>query len=69
MLSITGIFGIAAYSVSRRLKEFGIRMALGAHRTDVLQTALGRAFKRKRRDRTADEGDASTPRTHHRDHM
>jgi ABC-type antimicrobial peptide transport system permease subunit len=45
MLSITGIFGVAAYSVSRRLKELGIRMALGARRKDVLQAALGRAFK------------------------
>jgi ABC-type antimicrobial peptide transport system permease subunit len=45
MLSITGIFGIAAYSVSKRLKELGIRMALGAKRKEVLQAALGRAFK------------------------
>jgi ABC-type antimicrobial peptide transport system permease subunit len=45
MLSITGIFGIAAYSVSKRLKELGIRMALGAQRKEVLQAALGRAFK------------------------
>jgi ABC-type antimicrobial peptide transport system permease subunit len=45
MLSITGIFGMAAYSVSRRLKELGIRMALGAQRREVLQAALGRAFK------------------------
>ena len=45
MLSITGIFGMAAYSVSKRLKELGIRMALGAQRKEVLQTALGRAFK------------------------
>jgi ABC-type antimicrobial peptide transport system permease subunit len=45
MLSITGIFGLAAYSVSKRLKELGIRMALGAQRTEVLQAALGRAFK------------------------
>jgi ABC-type antimicrobial peptide transport system permease subunit len=45
MLSITGIFGLAAYSVSRRLKELGIRMALGAQRKKVLQAALGRAFK------------------------
>jgi predicted permease len=45
MLSITGIFGMAAYSVNKRLKELGIRMALGAQRQEVLQAALGRAFK------------------------
>jgi predicted permease len=45
MLSVTGIFGVAAYSVSKRLRELGIRMALGAQRKEVLQAALGRAFK------------------------
>jgi len=45
MLSITGIFGLAAYSVSKRLRELGIRMALGAQRKEVLQAALGRALK------------------------
>ena len=45
MLSITGIFGMAAYSVSRRLRELGIRVALGAQRTEVLRVALGRAVK------------------------
>ena len=45
MLSITGIFGMAAYSVSRRLKELGIRVALGAQRWEVLSAALGRALK------------------------
>src|SRR5260370_38878954 len=45
MLSITGIFGMAAYSVSKRLRELGIRIALGAQRKEVLQAALGRAFK------------------------
>jgi predicted permease len=45
VLSITGIFGMAAYSVSKRLKELGIRMALGARPREVLHTALGRAFK------------------------
>lgn len=45
MLAITGIFGMAAYSVSKRLKELGIRMALGAQRQEILQAALGRAFK------------------------
>jgi ABC-type antimicrobial peptide transport system permease subunit len=45
MLSITGIFGMAAYSVSKRLRELGIRIALGAQRTELLQAALGRALK------------------------
>jgi predicted permease len=45
MLSINGIFGMAAYSVTRRLRELGIRMALGAQRKEVLNAALGRAFK------------------------
>lgn len=44
MLSVTGIFGMAAYSVSRRMRELGIRMALGAQRKEVLQAALGRAL-------------------------
>jgi len=45
MLSITGIFGMAAYTVSKRLKELGIRIALGARRVEVLQAALGRPLK------------------------
>src|SRR5262245_28341447 len=45
MLSITGIFGLSAYSVSRRMKELGIRIALGAKRKEVLQAALGRALR------------------------
>jgi predicted permease len=45
LLSLTGIFGMAAYSVSKRLRELGIRIALGAQRKEVLRAALGRAFK------------------------
>jgi ABC-type antimicrobial peptide transport system permease subunit len=45
MLSITGIFGMAAYAVSKRLRELGIRMALGAQPKEVLQAALGRAVR------------------------
>ena len=45
MLAITGIFGMAAYAVSKRLRELGIRIALGAQRKEVLQSALGRAFR------------------------
>ncbi len=42
MLAVTGIFGMAAYSVSRRRKELGIRIALGARKTQVMAAALGR---------------------------
>jgi ABC-type antimicrobial peptide transport system permease subunit len=45
ILSITGVFGMAAYSVSKRLRELGIRIALGAKRREVLEAALGRPFR------------------------
>jgi predicted permease len=45
MLAITGIFGMASYAVSKRLRELGIRIALGANRREVLTAALGRAFR------------------------
>jgi predicted permease len=41
MLAITGIFGMAAYAVSKRLRELGIRVALGAGQRKVLGAALG----------------------------
>jgi predicted permease len=42
MLAITGVFGMAAYSVSKRLKELGIRLALGSQRRQLVLAALGR---------------------------
>jgi predicted permease len=42
MLAVTGIFGMAAYNVSRRMKELGIRVALGARTKTVLSAAVGR---------------------------
>ena len=42
MLAVTGIFGMAAYNVSRRMKELGIRVALGARTKHVMSTAVGR---------------------------
>jgi predicted permease len=45
LLAMIGIFAMAAYSVSKRLRELGIRVALGAQRKEVLRAALGRAFQ------------------------
>jgi predicted permease len=45
MLAITGIFGMATYTVSKRLRELGIRIALGADQRKVLGAALGRTFR------------------------
>ena len=45
MLAITGIFGMASYVVTKRLRELGIRVALGANHRKVLGAALGRAFR------------------------
>lgn len=45
MLAVTGVFGMASYVVSKRLRELGIRVALGAGRQEILRTSLGRAFR------------------------
>jgi ABC-type antimicrobial peptide transport system permease subunit len=45
MLALTGIFGMASYTVSQRLRELGIRMALGAGRREILWASLGRTFR------------------------
>jgi len=42
MLAITGIFGMSASNVSKRMRELGIRVALGAHRGQIMSAALGR---------------------------
>ncbi len=45
LVAITGIFGTAAYSLSKHLKDLGIRLALGAGALDVIQAAVGRALR------------------------
>jgi predicted permease len=45
MLSVTGIFGMASYVVSKRMRELGIRVALGADQWKVLTAALGRSLR------------------------
>ena len=42
MLAITGVFGMATYTVSKRMRELGIRVALGAHRAQLMKAALSR---------------------------
>jgi len=45
MLAAIGIYGLVGHTVARRTHEFGVRMALGAARNDVLRLVLNRALR------------------------
>jgi predicted lysophospholipase L1 biosynthesis ABC-type transport system permease subunit len=44
LLTIAGLYGLVAYNVSRRTREIGIRMALGAGSSDVLRMVMGKGL-------------------------
>ncbi len=44
VLAATGVFGVMAFAVSRRTREIGIRVAIGATARQVLETVFGRAL-------------------------
>jgi ABC-type antimicrobial peptide transport system permease subunit len=45
VLACTGLYGVVAFTISRRQREIGIRIALGAERTRLLRMILGHGLR------------------------
>jgi len=45
LLAVLGLYGVVAYSVNRRMREFGIRIALGARRVDVVKLVVAEGLR------------------------
>jgi putative ABC transport system permease protein len=43
-LALVGLYGLVAYSVARRTREIGLRMAIGAAKSDIVKMVVGQAF-------------------------
>ncbi len=44
LLAVVGVYGVLAYSVARRRREIGVRVALGAARANILRTVVGQGL-------------------------